>query len=140
MNSAIGTYWIVLVLAILVAFVVGFTRKGNAHMRMPARRRVLELAATPAEVFAAVMRLPRPFRVDASRDDSVVILSSPVSFGSWGFFYPVVIRAGARGGSHVTIGCTSKVVQFGPIVTRNHSRCVQVIAEQFEIPAARVVG
>src|SRR4051812_34225404 len=108
MSSVMQTYWVVVFLGIFAAFAVGFTRKGKARMTMPSRRRELEVPAPPAEVFAALMRIARPFSVDDSVTDKVVILSSPVSFGSWGFFYPVFIAPGTRGGSHLTIGCTSK--------------------------------
>jgi hypothetical protein len=139
MSSAMQTYWVVIFLFILVAFMLAFIRKGKAGMTMTARRREIDLAASPAEVFATLMRIPRPFVVDDSKNGNVVILSSPVSFGSWGFFYPVFIQQGAGSGSHLTVGCKSKVLQIGPIVTRNHKKCVEAILDQFAIAPARVV-
>ncbi len=55
-----------------------------------------------------------------------VVLSDSASAMSWGFFYPVFVSdLGAD--TLVEIGIRSKFVQWGPIVSRSHKRCVNGI-------------
>ncbi len=135
----IQTYWVMFFVLIAVAYVIAFTRKGHAGMAMPARKRLFSHRASPAEVLAAIQGIARPFKVEAI-DDHSVVLSSPVSFGSWGFFYPVLVTQNASGGSDILVGCTSKVFQVGPLVTRSHDRCVTEIHRALNGATARVIN
>ena len=134
------TYWAMFAILIGIAYVIAFTRRGSATMAMPSRTRTCSHPAAPAEVFAAIQSIARPFRVEATdASANIVVLSSPVSFGSWGFFYPVIITANASGGSDLLVGCKSKVFRVGPLVTRAHERCVVAILESLNGARARVV-
>ena len=68
---------------------------------------------------------------------AVIVLSSPVTFFSFGFFYPVHIHADGSG-SRIQIGLRSKVFQIGPIPARAHTVCVEAIEKALSIPTARV--
>jgi hypothetical protein len=136
------SFWMVFLLAMAVAFAIAFLRKGKVGMPMTSRQREVTLSAAPAEVFAALRGIPRPYVVDDSDPKSnVIILSRGMGLlGGWGFLFPVFIAPAPGGGSHLTIGCTSKVIQMGPLVTRSHDKCVEAIEAQLAIPAARVVA
>ena len=140
MSSAMQTYWLVLIFLVFVAYAVAFMRKGKVGMAMPTRRRVLNVNSTPAETFTQIRHVAQPYLVDDSDPKlNVVILSKPVSlFGGFGFFFPVFIAPGANGGSELTVGCTSKVFQMGPLVTRAHDKAVQAILETLALAPARV--
>lgn len=140
MNSAMRTYWVVFLLLILVGYTVAFLRKGKVGMAMPTRRRVLNVNASPAETFAQLRHIARPYLVDDSDPKlNVVIISKPVAlFGGWGFFFPVFIAPNPNGGSELTVGCTSKVFQMGPLVTRAHDKAVNAILQTLALAPARV--
>ena len=78
------------------------------------------------------------FRVDDKDDTArMIILSSPVTFGSWGFLYPVYLHATDRG-TRIEIGCKSKFIQIGPLVTNWHNKAVAAVEGALSIPQARV--
>jgi hypothetical protein len=136
------TYWMVFVVLIFCGYAVAFIRKGKVGMAMPDRRRELEVAASPDDAFAAILHIAAPFGIDDhDAKTRVIIIQKPVAlFGGWGFFYPVFIAPAPGGGSQITVGCTSKVFQMGPLVTRAHDKCVQAILTTLAVAPARVVA
>jgi len=142
MRSEMNAFWVVFLGLMLVAFIVAFIRKGKVGMAMPSRRRVVTSNAAPAEVFDRLLRIARPYVVDDSdpRTHVIVLSRGRGLFGGWGFLFPVFIAPAPGGGSELTIGCTSKVFQVGPLVTRSHDKCVDAIEAQLAIATARVVA
>jgi hypothetical protein len=133
--------WIIFIALIGVGYVVAFTRKGKVSgTSMTSRQHEVFHSAPPAVVFEAIRHISRPFVVDDSDASSnIVVLSSPVTFFSWGFIYPVFITP-ANGGSKILVGCGSKLIQMGPIVTNAHNKCVAAIETALSVAAARVVS
>jgi hypothetical protein len=134
------TYFAVLLVVIVVGYGIAYTRKGKvASATMGSRTHELHTPATPEQAFEAISRVGRPFTVD-DRDASskVLVLSSPVTFFSWGFLYPVFLHAEPGGGTKIQIGCHSKFIQVGPIVTRAHTNALQAIEAALSLPTARV--
>jgi len=140
MSSPMHTYWLVLICLLFVAYGIAFMRKGKVGMAMPSRQRVINVNSSPAETFANIRHIARPYFVDDSDPKlNVVILSKPVSlFGGFGFLFPVFIAPAPNGGSELTVGCTSKVFQMGPLVTRAHDKAVQAILQTLAVAPARV--
>ena len=136
-----ATYWMVLMALIFCGYAVAFIRKGKVGMAMPDRRRELSVAAAPEEAFAAILHIAAPFGIDDSDPKMlVIIIQKPVAlFGGWGFFFPVFIAPAPGGGSQITVGCTSKVFQMGPLVTRAHNKCVDAIEATLAVAPARAV-
>lgn len=131
-----GALPVVMLVLLAVAYVIAFTRKGSVKMAMTSTRRELRSPADPATVAERIKGLGAPYTVD-DHDGNVIVLGSPVTFFSWGFFYPVIIPPDGSG-SRIVVGVTSKVFQIGPIVTRAHSQCVEAIEQALSIPTARV--
>ena len=131
-----GEFWVAFLFMIVVAYVVAFTRKGSVKMAMTSSRREVHSPGDPATVAERIKGIGAPYKVDDA-DGNVILLSSPVTFASWGFFYPVVIHPEGTG-SRIVVGVTSKVFQIGPVVTRAHSKCVEAIEQALSIPTARV--
>jgi hypothetical protein len=134
--------WSVIVIpgvVMAVGLLIAFLRKGSvASTRMGTRRIEVVSAMDPAAVFARLTRITGDLKVDdASPDAKIVILSSSPSLVTWGFLYPVIIHA-AGTGSRIEVGVLSKVLQWGPLVTRAHKKCVAAIEDAIGIPAARV--
>jgi hypothetical protein len=124
---------------IVIGFVIALTRRGSvATTSIGSRRLELRTAADPATVFERVRSIGRPYQVDdADPATRKLVLSSPPTFATWGFLYPVVIRAEGSGAT-VEIGITSRFIQMGPLVTRAHNKCLAEIEALIGVPAARI--
>jgi hypothetical protein len=133
------TFLFVLLAFIAVGYAIAFTRKGKvASATLGARNQELHSPAPPAEVFAKISAIGHPYKVD-DRDPNThaLVLSSPVTFFSWGFFYPVFLHAEGTG-TRIQIGVHSKLIQMGPVVTNAHNKCVAAIEQALSVPTARV--
>lgn len=129
-------FWPVFLVLIAVAYVVAFTRKGNVRMGMSSSPREIHSPAAPADVVARLQMIGTPYHIDAA-EGPIVILSSGVTFGSWGFFYPVHVHPEGAG-SKIVVGISSKVFQIGPLVTRAQNKCVEAIEATLSVPVARI--
>lgn len=134
--------WIFIIIAVGIGYVVAFSRKGKVTgTSMTSRQHDVTSPASPAEAFAALRKIGFPYKVDdADPSSSMLVLSSPVTFFSWGFLYPVFITPGLNGGSRIVVGCGSKLFQMGPIVTNAHKKCVSAIEAALSAAPARVVN
>jgi hypothetical protein len=139
-------FWLVLIVFAVIAYAVAFTRKGSvATARLGDRRLEVLSSLDPQSVFERISLLRSGMYAVDDKDPNakIVVLSSPVTFASWGFLYPVFIHA-APNGTRIEIGCHSKVFQMGPLVTRAHKGCVAAIENVLAgsvvggIPAARI--
>lgn len=133
--------WIFILIAVALGYVVAFTRKGSVRgTSMPARQDIVSSRASPDQVMAALRQLGPPYTVDDADDRAkIVVLSSPVTLFSWGFFYPVYITPMGEG-SRIIIGCSSKLFQMGPVVTNAHGKCIKAIEAALGVAPARVVN
>ncbi len=124
----------------VVGYSIAFTKKGNVKTdRMGSRRHDIFSPADIATVYARLSVLQDgKIRVDDKDDVArMIVMSSPVSLGSWGFLYPVVLHATVNG-TRIEIGCKSKFFQLGPIVTSWHNRAIAAVERALSIPEARV--
>src|SRR5450432_39407 len=123
------TYFAVMVAIIVVGYGIAFVRKGKvSSAAMGSRKHEFHTPATPEQAFQAISGIGHPYSVD-DRDlnSKILVLSSPVTFFSWGFLYPVFLQPEPGGGTKIQIGCHSKFVQMGPVVTRAHNNVLQAI-------------
>ncbi|ANN17901.1 hypothetical protein SD37_21125 [Amycolatopsis orientalis] len=125
-------FFTAVVMAVLVgvSLLVAFIRKGSvATVAMTARRIKLHTAAPPEMVYTWLTQYcPTGYSVedhDATR--GIVILSSRPTAFTWGFFYPAVIHAEGAG-TRVDVGIKSKLIQYGPLVTRAHGKLAHALA------------
>ncbi len=133
--------WIFIVVAVAIAYAISFSRKGKvAGVSMTSRQEEVSTPASPSEVFAALRLIGPPFKVDDSDAASnILVLSSPATLFSWGFLYPVFITPNGSG-SKIVVGCGSKLIQLGPVVTNAHNKCVAAIRAALSAAPARVVN
>ena len=130
----------IVLVVLVVGYSIAFTKKGNAKTdRMSSRRHEIFSPADIATVYARLSMLADgKIRVDDKDDIArIIILSSPVSFGSWGFLYPVYLQATDRG-TRIEIGCKSKFIQIGPLVTSWHNKAIAAVERALSLPEARV--
>ncbi len=133
--------WVYLIPLAMVAvgFLIASQRTGSVASAAVGHRRLeLTTTASPAEAFARIALIAGKYKID-DRDASrgILVLSSGISFGSWGFLYPVFITANGTG-SQIDIGIHSKLIQFGPIVGLAHRKLRDAIEAAVSAPAARV--
>jgi len=134
--------WVFVIPLLFVAlgYMIAFTRKGSVRTaRLGSRRLEVFSNSDPAAMFAKLSAMRGKFTADDSDASAkIVVLSSPVSFFSWGFLYPVFIHAEGSG-SRVEVGIQSKFFQIGPVVSKWHRDCVAAIEQAVSLPEARVV-
>lgn len=131
-----GTFPAVFLVVLAIGYVVAFTRKGSVKIAMPSSVRELHSPADPATVAERLRHLGPPYSVD-DHADNLLCLSSPVTFMSWGFLYPVHIHPEGTG-SKIVVGVKSKVFQVGPVPMRAHEKCCAAIEQALSVPTARV--
>jgi len=125
---------------IAVGYAIAFRRKGSArNARIGVRHLELRTPVDPQSVFDRIRMIGSPFKVDdADPQEKIVVLSTPVSFATWGFFYPVFIHADGTG-SRIDLGIQSKFIQIGPIVGKKHRDCLRAIERELSVPTARAI-
>src|ERR1041385_6898461 len=124
--GAIGGAVIVAIVGIIAAL-----RKISAKTVAQTRRRMtLTSPLAPAAVIEKLKRAAwRKIKVtDTDADRGVVVLATPMTMFSWGFFYPVFVTQGGSG-STIEVGIKSRAMQWGPVVTNNHKACVAEIEQ-----------
>lgn len=121
-------------------YVFAYRRKGRVDAT-PIGSRIIEIqtAGAPADVFAAIGAIGPPYRVDDQLEAKhTLVLSSPPSIWSYGFLYPIVIRARDGGGSTILVGVCSRLIHVGPGMGHAQARCAKAIEELLTVPPARL--
>lgn len=140
----VSTFLITTVGVVGVFLLVAYLRRGTvASVRMGARVHEVETELAPDAAFAQLIRGVGTFQhADSDPATRAILLQTNPTFATWGFFYPISIQPGPRGGSRIRIGIKSKVIQWGPLVTKWHEQCRAACerAVKAELPKARVVS
>ena len=134
-----AVFWVCFLLVIIAGYVIAFTRKGTvASASIGSRRKEFLVPADIETAFRSISAIRGKLTVD-DRDPAtkVIVLSSPVSFFTWGFLFPVFLHPEGTG-TRVVLGCHSKFFQIGPLVTKAHDECEAAIMSAFALPHARV--
>lgn len=134
-----AAFWLGVVVFVVGGYALALTRKGRvASATIGSRRKEFFVPADIESAFRCISAMRGKFTAD-DRDPvrKIVVLSSPVSFMTWGFVYPVYLHA-AGTGTRIELGCKSKFFQMGPLVTKAHDECEAAIQSALSIPTARV--
>jgi hypothetical protein len=134
------TYFAVLLIVIVIGYGIAFTRKGSvATTRLGSRRRETCSELDVATVYERLALIGGgKFSVDdKDPQQHIIILSSPVTFFTWGFLYPVYLYPSGNL-TRIEVGCSSKFFQIGPLVTKAHDECIHAILAALSVPVARV--
>ena len=124
---------------VVVCYVIAAQRRGRVGVTVATRRSDVFLPMDPAAVFARLQQIGARYRVDdADPATRQLVLSSPVTLFTWGFFYPVAVHPHGTAGSRIEIGIQSRLFQWGRLVTHAHVRCAEEISQWLGVPAARV--
>lgn len=132
-------FWWVLIAFVVLGYVLSFMRKGRvASAKLGSRRKEFFVPADIESAFRCISAMRGTFTAD-DRDPAtkIVVLSSPVSFMTWGFLFPVYLHATGNG-TRIELGCHSKFFQMGPLVSKAHDECEAAIKSALSVPTARV--
>jgi hypothetical protein len=135
-----GAFWFVIVVFVVAGYMIAFTRKGRvSSATLGARRKEIYIMGDIESVYARLATMQGKFSVDdKDPDKKIIVLSSPVSFATWGFLYPVFLHPANANGTRIELGIHSKFFQLGPLVTRSHDECEAAIRAALGVPEARV--
>ncbi len=127
----IGISILVGVAGVVIVSIIAAMRKPSAKTVTRTRRRIT--ITSPLAPAALVERLERAAwrRVkvaDIDPERGVILLSTPMTLFSWGFFYPLFITPSGAG-STIEVGIVSRTLQWGPVVTNNHKACLTEIEQ-----------
>jgi hypothetical protein len=127
-----GQSWIVgivVVVAIAAGYLIAMSRKANAKGAQPSGKAMtVDSPLAPDAVFARLRaaQLGRFKLGDSDEANRVLVFASAVTPFSWGFFFPVFVRAGGTG-TRIEAGIKSRLFQWGPIVARTHKEFVAAL-------------
>lgn len=135
-----GAFWFVFIIVLVVGYIIAFTRKGSVKTTaLGSRTKTTFSPANAATVFDRIASIAEPrLKVD-DKDPATkrLVLSAPVTFFTWGFLFPVYLHDTGNGTS-IEVGCHSKLIQWGPLVSRAHNLCIAAIDAALSVPSARV--
>lgn len=115
---------------------VGLVRKPARHLNAMTSRRIdVHSAEPPAAVFERLKSFKGDGKLRVVATDEAarkIIFQSNMSFATWGFDFPVYVTD-ENGGSKVEVGCVSRSIQWGPLVTRAHQNLVDMLKQHLGI-------
>lgn len=118
----------------LVVYISNRGKTGSEYLQKMTRR-VMHVSTpkSPDEVLAALAGgIPALKAAPSATDPNTkrVVLATPMSFATWGFWFPVHVSAQANGVTILDIGITSRGFQWGPLVTQAHRNFANAVAAQ----------
>jgi hypothetical protein len=114
-----------------IGYIVALTREESWGLRVkPQRMESFSTMFSPEESLAAIICFAQASGYKISNLDETkkqVLLEEPISLWSYGFFLPVFISRHSDSSTLISVGIRSKFIQYGPIVSRSHNRCINGI-------------
>lgn len=115
-------------LAACVGIIVSSWRSGSSELGKRSKRIESFIVSNDASVnLKKIVKfaLLAGYKIPAmDQDKGQLVLEESGSLTSWGFFFPVFVTSQPGGSARIEVGITSKLVQYGPEVSRSHERCV----------------
>lgn len=140
MEIFLTSFFVILLIGACIGYLVAATRKGSWALKVkPQRMELVSTMISPEESLASIICFALASGYKISNLDEManrVVLEESISIWSYGFFFPVLVTKHPDGYTLIKVGIKSKFIQYGPIVSRSHSRCVNGIkaslAEQIQ--------
>jgi len=124
---------LVAILVVVIFFVVSASRKpADVFKTKPKNLRPLVTSIPYGEAINRLLgQAPsQGYKIEeVVPDGSRVILSTPITLFSYGFFYPVYFSVQPDRSTLVEVGIASRAFQWGPVVTHNHDKCFKMVAQ-----------
>jgi hypothetical protein len=124
-------FFFTVVIVICIGFIVSLTRKGSWALKVrPQIITSFSTTVSPEKALTSIVRFAHSSGYKVSNLDETVnrvVLEEPLSFWGWGFFFPIFLVKQPDSLTSISVGIKSKFIQYGPIVHRSHSRCINGI-------------
>jgi hypothetical protein len=129
------TFFITLLFGLCFGYGFAMTRKGSWALQVkPQRIESFSTRMSLEESLASIICFAQESGYKISNLDEManrIVLEEPTSLWSYGFFFPVFISKQRDGDTLISVGIKSKFIQYGPVVSRSHRRCVNGIKASF---------
>ncbi|MFA5366761.1 MAG: hypothetical protein WC333_02675 [Dehalococcoidia bacterium] len=120
-----------------IGLIIASKKRGSVYLGAKSgQRQSFSTAGSPKETLKAICLFAKEtgYKIAAiDEPKGQVVFEESASLLSWGFFFPVSVTQQSNGSTLVEVGIESKLVQVGPIVSRNHKRCVKGIKSALSI-------
>ncbi len=118
------------ILVVIVSIVAAMRTVSARTVRRTRRRITLTSPLPPVAVIEKLKRAAwRKVKVvDSDPERGVLVLSTPMTLFSWGFYYPLFTTP-VGSASTIEVGIISRTLQWGPVITNNHKACVAEIEQ-----------
>ena len=116
------------VIMVVVFGIIAHFKKASFDVKVK-RSGVIETAGAPDETIRRIQSSAPGAGLKVEEIDTAghrILLSEGLSFGSFGHFFPISAEASA-GGARVTVGMSTKIPQYGPVVSRNHRKIMDKV-------------
>lgn len=123
----------VAVIVVVQGIVYGIAQmqKGTVSMSKPLRILSFTTKCSADKVMKIIINYANQsnYKVDDFDENKfIIVLSDSPTFNplvkkGYGFFYPIYLTRQNSGEIYIEIGISSKLIQWGPIVSRSHEKC-----------------
>ncbi|MEQ8970612.1 MAG: hypothetical protein RIE73_09475 [Coleofasciculus sp. C1-SOL-03] len=125
-----------IVLSIIGIFCfIAAAKKGESAIKdRPYKRSSFTTEVCPQEALKVIIRyaLQTDYMIEAlDENQRWIVLGKPVTFTSWGFFFPIWITNRGDKKTLIDVGIQSKAGQIGVLVSRTHERFFNGIKAAF---------
>lgn len=124
----------ILILILLVIALRYASRRQSTTAVAAKPKRVLSFTTedSPEAVVQAILERTQgsTYTIDKVADANPrLILSTPPTATTWGFFYPIYLTRHDDGRTLVEVGIQSRLYQVGPLVRKQHEQCFAHVQE-----------
>jgi hypothetical protein len=116
---------------ICIGYIIAATRERAWALKVkPQRKESFSTMLSPEESLKSIVRFAQSSDYKISNLDETenqALLEESASLWSWGFYFPVLVSKQPNGFTSIEVGIKSKFIQYGPIVSRSHKRCINGI-------------
>ena len=131
--SLISSLVVFIFALLLVGIAWRYASRRNAASvvtKKPKRLHAFATAQPPEAIIAAIrQKVPASdYTLDSIAEENPrLMLSTPPTATTWGFFYPIYLTVQDDGQTLVEVGIESKLVQMGLLVRQQHEACVAFV-------------
>ncbi|HMB89740.1 MAG TPA: hypothetical protein VKP65_02765 [Rhodothermales bacterium] len=126
MNTLI--FWLLILVIIGLAWRYASKRSAASVVtQKPKRLQAFTKAQSPEAIIEAIRQkvAASNYTLESIAEENPrLILSTPPTAMTWGFFYPIYLTPQVDGSTLVEVGIESKLMQMGPVVKQQHEACV----------------
>lgn len=118
---------LIVIVILSVTYGIAAMRKGKFSMSKPYKILSFNAGVSIDKAMKLIIQFANQngYKIDDFNESKfIIVLSNSATITSYGFFFPVYLtRQGDNTMTFIEVGIKSKLIQWGPIVSRNHEKC-----------------